>query len=205
MADNFSATDERASDENPKRAKFDEAVASTKSIGEQAMAAGREFTDRAKELAENSTDTLKSQASDFVDAAKDVASQAGDKLKDAVQDQKVQGAAYVGSLADTMRRAAREFDSDLPIAGTYIRKAAAQVEGVSDTIRHGNFEDLLRNTQSFARRQPTAFLGMAVLAGFGLVRFLNSSPQAEIRTPDGRGGSHQRSANAQGFRNDFSK
>ena len=57
MADNFSATDERASDENPKRAKFDEAVASTKSIGEQAMAAGRELTDRAKELAENSTDT----------------------------------------------------------------------------------------------------------------------------------------------------
>jgi len=205
MADNFSAIDKHAPDENPKRAKFDEAVASTKSIGEQAMAAGREFTDKAKELAETSTDTLKSQASDFVEAAKDVASQAGGKLKDAVQDQKVQGAAYVGNLADTMRRAAREFDSELPIAGNYIRKAATQVEGVSDSIRHGNFDDLMRNAQSFARRQPTAFLGMAVLAGFGLVRFLNSSSQAEPRTPEGMGGSHRGSTNGQGFRDDFSK
>ena len=74
-----------------------------------------------------------------------------------------------------MRRAAREFDTDLPIAGTYIRKAASQVEDVSDQIRNGNLNDLVRNTQSFARRQPTAFLGLAVLAGFGAVRFLKSS------------------------------
>jgi hypothetical protein len=34
---------------------------------------------------------------------------------------------------------------------------------------------LCREAQSFARRQPTAFLGIAVLAGFGVVRFLKSS------------------------------
>ena len=122
-----------------------------------------------------SSDTIKEQASDFVDSAKDVASQATDKLKQAVDAQKGAGADYVGSLAGTIRRAAREFDSDLPIAGTYIRKAAAQVEGVADAIRTGNFNDLVRGAQSFARRQPTAFLGMAVLAGFGVVRFLKSS------------------------------
>ena len=80
---------------------------------------------------------------------------------------KASGADYVGTLANTIRRAAREFDTDLPIAGTYIRKAATQVEGVSDQIRNGNLSDLVRNTQSFARRQPTAFLGLAVLVGFG--------------------------------------
>ena len=74
-----------------------------------------------------------------------------------------------------MRRAAREFDHDLPIAGAYIRKAASQIEGVSDQIKTGNFSDLVRGAQSFARRQPTAFLGLAVLAGFGAVRFLKSS------------------------------
>ena len=78
---------------------------------------------------------------------------------------------------NTMRRAAREFDTDLPIAGTYIRKAASQIEGVSDHIRNGNLNDLVRNAQSFARRQPTAFLGLAVLAGFGAVRFLKSSSE----------------------------
>ena len=161
------------------RAKFDEAAASTKSLGEQAMSAGRDLTDKAKDIAESSTDAIKGQASDLVDAAKDVASQATDKLKDAVNDRKSSGAEYVGSLADTMRRAAREFDTDLPLAGTYIRKAASQIEGVSDHIRNGNLNDVVRNAQSFARRQPTAFLGLAVLAGFGAVRFLKSSSDEE--------------------------
>src|SRR5213076_3234937 len=118
-------------------------------------------------------------ASDFVDTAKDVASQATDKLKQTVEGQKSAGADYVGGLADTIRRAAREFDSDLPVAGTYIRKAASQVEGVADTIRTGNFKDMVRSAQSFVRRQPTAFLGMAVLAGFGVVRFLKSTASSD--------------------------
>ena len=143
-----------------------------KGVVEQALSVGRDLKDKAQDLAGSSTDAIKDQASEFVDAAKDVASQATNKFKQTVDGQKAAGAEYVGSLADTMRRAAREFDSDLPIAGTYIRKAASQVEGVADTIKTGNFNDLVRGAQSFARRQPTAFLGLAVLAGFGAVRFL---------------------------------
>jgi hypothetical protein len=154
---------------------FEKAATTAKSVKDQALSASREIKDKAIGLASASSETIENQASDFVDAAKDVASQATDKLKQTVDDQKTAGADYVGSLAGTIRRAAREFDSDLPIAGTYIRKAASQVEGVADTIRTGNFKDLVRGAQSFARRQPTAFLGMAVLAGFGVVRFLKSS------------------------------
>ena len=136
-----------------------------------------------------------------------MASQATDKLKDAVDDHKSTGADYVGSLANTMRRAAREFDTDLPIAGTYIRKVASQVEGVSDTIRTGNLNDLVRNAQSFARRQPTAFLGIAVLAGFGVVRFLKSSAEGDS-SPANTTSAAQRSPSKshtenQGYRDDF--
>ena len=184
------------------RGKFDEAAASTKSQGAQAMSAGRDLTDKAKDLAETSTDKIKGQASDLVDAAKDVASQATDKLKDAVNDRKASGAEYVGSLAETMRRAAREFDTDLPIAGTYIRKAASQFEGVSDQIRNGNLNDLVRNAQSFARRQPTAFLGLAVLAGFGAVRFLKSSSESDLTAS--KIASQATMTNNKGYRDDFS-
>jgi hypothetical protein len=158
---------------------FEKAAPSAKSVADQALSAGRDLKDKAVGLAGSSSDTIKDQASEFIDAAKDVASQATDKLKQTVDGQKSAGADYIGSLAETIRRAAREFDGDLPIAGTYIRKAASQVEGVADTIRTGNFNDLVRGAQSFARRQPTAFLGMAVLAGFGLVRFLKSSADSQ--------------------------
>jgi gas vesicle protein len=185
------------------RTTLDGAATSTRSLSEQATSAGQDFAAKAKDIAESSSDKIKAQASDFVDAAKDVASQASDKIKDAVSDQKASGAEYVGKLADTMRRAAREFDTDLPIAGTYIRKAASQVEGVSEQIRNGNLNDLVRSAQSFARRQPTAFLGIAVLAGFGAVRFLKSSstdvasqgnPTTRWSTPASDGG----------YRDDFS-
>ncbi|MBR1153140.1 YtxH domain-containing protein [Bradyrhizobium sp. JYMT SZCCT0428] len=185
------------------KATFD-TEASTKSLAEQAVSTGPN-SDKAKSTPESSTDAIKGQASDLVDAAKDVASQATDKIKDAVNSQKSSGAEYVGNLAETMRRAAREFDTDLPLAGSYIRKAASQIEGVSDHIRNGNLNDVVRNAQSFARRQPTAFLGLAVLAGFGAVRFLKSSS-----TDDGpssqalRSDSRSSAADNRGYRDDFS-
>ena len=190
---------------------FETAATTPKSVTDQAISAGRDVKDKALGLAAASSETIKNQASEFVDAAKDVASEATDKLKQTVDSQKSAGADYVGSLAGTIRRAAKEFDGDLPIAGTYIRKAASQVEGVADTIRTGNFKDLVRGTQSFARRQPTAFLGMAVLAGFGVVRFLKSSAnETEVSAPhqasgDRYSGTANRSHDSTGYRDEFTK
>jgi hypothetical protein len=192
---------------------FEKAATGVKNVTDQALSAGRDLKDKAIDMAGSSSEAIRDHASDFVDTAKDVASQATDKLKQTVEGQKSAGADYVGGLADTIRRAAREFDGDLPIAGTYIRKAASQVEGVADTIRTGNFKDLVRDAQSFARRQPTAFLGMAMLVGFGAVRFLKSSANDSEgfspRQPGGdklAGGAANRSnAVNKGYRDEFTK
>ena len=186
-------------------------AAPSKNLADEALSAGRDVKDKAVGLVGASSDTIKEQASDFVDSAKEVASQATDKLKQAVEAQKSASADYVGSLGGTIRRAAREFDSDLPIAGTYIRKAAAQVDGVADAIRTGSFNELVRGAQSFARRQPTAFLGIAVLAGFGVVRFLKSSATDDNRSgsQNSSGAAHSatgvnRSQDNTGYRDEFS-
>jgi hypothetical protein len=192
---------------------FEKAATGAKTITDQALSAGRDLKDKAIDMAGSSSEAVKGHASDFVDAANDVASQATDKLKQTVDGQKNVGAEYVGSLADTIRRAAREFDSDLPIAGTYIRKAASQVDGVADSIRTGDFKDLVRSAQSFARRQPTAFLGMAVLAGFGAVRFLKSSADksegggSHVSSEDtfARNSARRLHADNKGYRDAFTK
>jgi hypothetical protein len=184
-----------------------------KSVADQALSAGRDLKDKAVDVAGSSAEALKGHASDLVDAAKDVASQTTDKFKQTVDSQKIAGAEYVGGLANTMRRAAREFDGDLPIAGTYIRKAASQVEGMSESIKTGNLNDLVRNAQAFARRQPTAFLGIAVLAGFGVVRFLKSSADSTESTTARRIGGDAFTGTAvnrsrvdnRGYRDDFTK
>ncbi|HEV7881837.1 pentapeptide repeat-containing protein [Bradyrhizobium sp.] len=184
-----------------------------KNVADQALAASRDLKEKAAGIAGSSAEALKGHASDAIDAAKDMASQATDKLKQQVDGQKNAGADYVGNLADTLRRAAREFDRDLPIAGAYIRKAAAQIEGVSDQIKTGNFSDLVSGAQSFARRQPTAFLGLAVLAGFGAVRFLKSSAHGSGASESARFGGAQFTPNQanrsysdnRGYRDEFTK
>jgi hypothetical protein len=174
-----------------------------KSFSEQAMEAGRELKDKAVELAETSTDKLKDQASELGSAAKDMAGQATDKVKEAVSERKNAGADYVTSLAETIRRAGREFDNDLPIAGKYIRKAASQVDNFADSVRTGDFNDLVRNSQSFARRQPTAFLGIAALAGFAAVRFLKSSSDAASSSVNRQ--DQQAKESKTGYRDEFSR
>lgn len=159
----------------PYRSEDKRAGSASQNLADQAASVGRDIREKAVDLAGSSAETLRSGAAELADTAKDFASQTGETVKQAMNEQKGAGAEYVGNLAGTMRRAAREFESDLPIAATYIRRAASQVEAVSDSVRNGDFNDLIRGAQSFARRQPTAFLGLSVLAGFGVIRFLKSS------------------------------
>ena len=118
---------------------------------------------------------VKEQASNVTESAKGLASQAGEKLLSSVEEQKAAGADFVSGVAGAIRRAATEFDKDVPQAAQYIRLAADQISTVSDAFRRRDLNQLVTDIQGFARRQPTAFLGAAVLAGFAAVRFLKTS------------------------------
>ena len=157
-------------------------AAQTDGLVKQAQDFGRGLKDQASELTQTATETVKTQAGNLTDQAKDVASNAGEKLLASVSDQKAAGADYVGNFANIIRRTAYEFDTEMPQAGHYIRKAAAQIENVSEAMRNKNMSEIVGNVQDFARKQPTAFFGAAVLLGFAAVRFLKSAP-ANVNQP----------------------
>ena len=157
--------------------------AKTQEPAKQALEFGREVKGQATELAKTATEAVKTQAANLTESAKDVASDAGEKLRTTLQEQKAAGADYVGNVASIIRRTAYEFDTDIPQAGHYIRKAAAQLENVSEAMRNRNMSEIVGNVQQFARKQPTAFFGAAVLIGFAAVRFLKSG------SPDSTGSS----------------
>jgi hypothetical protein len=168
--------------------------AKAEGIVDQAKEFGRDMKGQAGALTQSATEAVKSQASNLSEQAKEVASDAGEKLRVSVSEQKAAGADYVGNVANIIRRTAYEFDSDIPQAGHYIRKAAAQLENVSDAMRNRDMSEIVGNVQDFARKQPTAFFGAAVLLGFAAVRFLKSgtdgsSAVAKIPTQPNIGGS----------------
>jgi len=145
---------------------------------DQAVAAGRQVQNAAVDFANSSAEALTGHASQSMDAAKGVASEAQERAQRKITEQKGVGADYVDNLADMMRRAANQFDAEMTVAGSYIRKAADQVEYAADALRTGDFNDLVQGAQRFARNQPTAFFGLTFLAGFGAVRFLKSASGA---------------------------
>lgn len=103
-----------------------------------------------------------------------MASKAGEKLMDTAERQKAAGADYIEGIAEAARRAAGEFGHQVPQAEQYIRYAADQMEMMSDSLRRRDLGQMMSDVQSFARRQPTAFLGLSFIAGFAAVRFLRS-------------------------------
>jgi hypothetical protein len=125
-------------------------------------------------VARETASAVSEQAATVADSAKDLASKASEKLLSTVEEQKAAGADFVSGMAGALRRAANEF-GEVPQAAQYIRLAANQINNVSDAFRKRDLNQLVSDMQGFARRQPTAFLGLTVLAGFAAVRFLKTS------------------------------
>jgi gas vesicle protein len=148
---------------------------SSQNLKDQAADAGAEVKQRAGDALRASTDVARDKFKEAADAAKDVAAGTADRLQDKAGEQQRTGADFVGRLAGDIRDAARAFENDAPFAAGSINSAAEYVDEVAEKIRNGSIRDLVDGATDFAKRQPAAFLGLSVLAGFAAVRFLKAS------------------------------
>ncbi len=148
---------------------------STQNLKDQVADAGAEIKQRAGDALRASTDVARDKFKEAADAAKDVASGTVDQLQEQTRQQQRTGADFVKRFAGNIREAARAFESEAPFAARGINSAAEYVEDAAEKIRNGSFRDLVDGATDFAKRQPAAFLGISVLAGFAAVRFLKAS------------------------------
>ena len=118
-----------------------------------------------------------------------VASQARDQAGELVNRTKDQTAQRLTSLANVLRQAGQQLESeDAAGFGRYAGLAADQVEKASGYLSGKDLGELVRDTQTFARRHPDLFLGGAFLAGVLVARFIKSSaPRTETSGAYGEG------------------
>jgi hypothetical protein len=100
------------------------------------------------------------------------------RMHDIAEQQKDAGADQISSIAEAVHDAAHELEGKLPAAAEYFHSAADRLEQASSDMRNRDVNDLLSACGDFARREPAAFLGGAMIAGFALTRFLKSSGKA---------------------------
>ena len=148
---------------------------SSQNMKDQVADAGAEVKQRAGDAFRASTDVARDKFKEAADAPKDVAVGAADRLQNKAHEQQGSGADFVSRLAGNIRDAARAFESDVPFAARGINSAAEYVEDAAEKVRNGTFRDVVDGATDFAKRQPAAFLGLSVLAGFAVVRFFKAS------------------------------
>jgi hypothetical protein len=116
----------------------------------------------------SATDDPKAQAEHLAQSVKA-------KARGFVEQQKHAGADQVDTFARAVHRAAQELESDMPKAAGYIHDAAARLDEASSRLRERSMDQLMASIGDFARAQPAAFFGGAIVAGFAISRFLKSS------------------------------
>jgi hypothetical protein len=148
---------------------------SAQNLKDQVADAGAEIKQRAGDALRASADIARDKVKEAADAAKDVASGTAAQIQSQAREKQQSGADFIERFAGNIREAARAFESDAPFATRGINSAAEYVEDAAEKVRNGSFRDLVDNATNFAKRQPAAFLGLSVLAGFAAVRFLRAS------------------------------
>lgn len=162
-------------DTNARSGKNPRAKKEAGDVQAQISEAAADIKERASEALNATSDVASDKVGQAAAVAQDALSGATDRLQAQAKEQQKTGAEFVGKLASNLRDAAHVFEKDIPFAARGIESAAEYVDDAAEKIRQGSLQDLVNGASDFARRQPAAFLGLTVLAGFAAVRFLKAS------------------------------
>lgn len=110
--------------------------------------------------------------------AKDVQSlkaQATEKVRDVASQGKDKAAEALDSVSRLVSETADTVDDRLgPQYGNYVRKAAGALDGLNDSIRGKEVDELFDDARNLVRKSPAVAIGAAAAIGFLLVRLVKS-------------------------------
>jgi hypothetical protein len=113
------------------------------------------------------------------------ASPISSQVQGVLDQQVVKGAKVVSNVANSVRRAANELETDAPQLAGLVRGMADQLQDYSRNLEEQSVTDIYRGASDFTRQQPAIVFGLAALAGFFALRTLKSS-SSDAATRNGR-------------------
>ncbi len=123
--------------------------------------------------------------------AGELAGQAKQKAQSQVETQKSRATDQLGHVVKALRQTGDNLRSEeQEKMATYTDKAADQVESISGYLEGRSPQELMQETERFARRDPALFIGGAFALGILGARFLKSS------SPSGSGASGSSSSDS---------
>jgi hypothetical protein len=129
----------------------------------------RSTADEIADVGKEKASELKQEVHEATEQAKEQVRSAATHQKDAAARQMDGFAHALMAAADDLRGRGQDF------AAEYVREAAGGLERASGAMRDRDLDQIMADVEDFARRQPVAFIGGAVVAGFGIARLMRSS------------------------------
>ncbi|MBV9686930.1 MAG: hypothetical protein JO096_06940 [Alphaproteobacteria bacterium] len=144
--------------------------------GSSSMSSQQGVSDRNRSASHGGSD--RSVVAEFIDAARSTA-------ESLLEEQKQQISDRVRGVAEALEGAARSLHgSQNPMVARYVQQAGDQVRAVSHNLQRRRWNELVAETEEFARRQPTLFVLGAVAVGFITGRLLWTAISVQSRNPD---------------------
>ena len=139
--------------------------------------------DQVGQRVHDQTEQVKTQAQQAVQSGQQAAGNAlnagRSHLKTLLTGQKDRAATAVGDIGVMLDQVSNQLKDQGQAGGAQIAgNAAAKINQISDAVHQKDVDELISDTESFARAQPAVFLTIATILGFILARFLKSSGQA---------------------------
>ena len=132
---------------------------------------------------QSSTDEVRRKAEE---TAQTIAGQAQEVASTQANAQMTRAASLLAGVANSIQQTGETMRGEQPQIASIADQAASRVEGISDYLRDRDFNEVVRDAESYARREPLLFLGAAFALGFIAARFIKASaPQAGNRRPQG--------------------
>jgi hypothetical protein len=140
-----------------------------------ASGATTEAGNQARATADKLRDEASGAVADIKAEGAEVAEVAKERASHFAEEQKRAGADQAAGLARAVHHAAEDLEESSPQLARHVHEAASAMDGFARTLRDSSASELMARGEDLARRQPVAFFGAAVLAGFALARFAKSS------------------------------
>lgn len=154
-----------------------------------AQAAKATFTD----LQDKASEDLRA----IKDTAKDQAQHALDSASDMAAEQKNFIASKLGAVASALEKVGGELNQgDERTVGRYAQDLGGSAKRLAEDLKGRDMREIMTMAESFGRKQPLAFLGLAALAGLAASRFVTAS--AERHAPSAAAANRAASGNSTG-------
>lgn len=134
------------------------------------------FTEQVKDQVKQQTQQVVQQGQQYAGQAVDLLST---RVKTALSQQKDHLATGVIDVAQIVKQSGDDLRGKGlgSLASPYIDQAAQKLADFGTTAQQKDIDEVIRDTENFARLKPAAFVGIATLVGFVAARFLKSSGQ----------------------------